>query len=216
MSAPMSDKAVIDCPEGTVLFREGESSDNVYVIKSGRVRLRKRVHETELVVDEIGAGAFCGELTLINDQPRPVTASVVSDASVIKIKADQFESMVRNNPDIAIRMIKKMGERLTRAQYRLSNLVLRTTTGRLLRQLRHEAKRAGNTDAMQTPTPLPDDLAGSLAMEVGEVKEALSSLISKDLIELGDDGDFVILDPSAVERYLAYLELKDRYEYTDT
>jgi len=213
MSAPMSDKAVIDCPEGTVLFREGESSDNVYVIKSGRVRLRKTVHETDLVVDEIGAGAFCGELTLINDQPRPVTATVIEDASVIKIKRDQFESMVRNNPDIAIRMIKKMGQRLTRAQYRLSNLVLRTTTGRLLRQLRREAERAGSTDDLQSPAPLPDDLARSLAMEVGELKESLSSLMEKDLIEIDDGGNFVILDPDAFDRYLAYLELRDRYEY---
>lgn len=213
MATDTKEKAVIECSAGTVLFREGEEGSNLYVIKSGRVRLQKKVHETEVGLGELGAGAFCGELALINDQPRPVTATVVEDASLLKVDASQFEKMVENNSDIALRMLKKMGQRLTEAQYRVTNLILRSPAGRIVRQLRTEAKRAGDDDGLESPTPIPDDLADTLALEVGEVKLVLQDLIERDLIDVDDSGIFTIVDPGAFERYLSYLELRDQFEH---
>lgn len=215
MTAKISDKAVIQCPEGTVLFREGETGTAMYVIKSGRVRLEKQVHNTTAVLDELGAGAFCGELAMINDQPRPVTATVSQNASLIKIDAEQFEGMVRKNPDIALRMLRKMGQRLTEAQYRQSNLMLRTTEGRLLHQLRQEARRAGEGGELTARAPIPQDLDESLSLELGEIKKRLNQLISRELIEIDDEGYFRILDLEGFDRYLSYLELQDRFEYTE-
>lgn len=214
MATETKEKAVIEVPEGTVLFREGEEGSNMFVVKSGRVRLRKRVHNTDVVVDELSAGAFCGELALINDQPRPVTATVIEEASLLRIGADQFEKMVRKNEDIALRMLKKMGQRLTQAQYRVSNLILRTPEGRLLRQLRREAERAGDGEDLSARAPVPDDLADSLALEIGEVKKLLNELVRQKLIDIDKDGYFQIIDPKAFDRYLSYLELHDRFQYT--
>lgn len=187
----------------------------MYVVKSGRVRLRKKIHNTDIVVDELGAGAFCGELALINDQPRPVTATVVKNASLLKVDSQQFEKMVRKNPDIAMRMLKKMGQRLTEAQYRLTNLILRTPEGRLLRQLRREAKHAGDDDDLRSKAPIPDDLADALALEIGEVKRLLNRFVRQELIDIDESGYFEIVDPGAFERYLSYLELHDRFEHAD-
>jgi CRP-like cAMP-binding protein len=198
-----------------VLFREGEEGTTLYVIKSGRVRLQKSVHETQVGLGELGPGAFCGELALINDQPRPVTATVVEDASLLKVDAEQFETMVEKNSDIALRMLKKMGQRLTEAQYRVTNLILRSPAGRIVRQLRTEAMRAGDDDRLTTATPIPDDLADVLALEVGEVKLVLQDLIDRDLIDVDDGGTFTIVDPDAFERFLNYLELRDQFEHPD-
>ena len=215
MATKTSDKSVVQCPAGTVLFREGESGNHMFVVKSGRIRLRKSVHNTDVVVDELGAGAFCGELALINEQPRPVTATVIEDASLLKVDASQFEKMVRKNPDIAVRMLKKMGQRLTEAQFKVSNLILRTPEGRILRQLRREAIQAGDDDKPTTRAPIPDDLADALALEIGEVKELLNGLVRRELLHIDDKGYFKIVDVDAYDRYLSYLELHDRFEYTD-
>jgi len=215
MATDTEQKAVVDCAAGTVLFREGEEGTNLYVIKSGRVRLQKTVHESDVGLGELGPGSFCGELALLNDQPRPVTAMVVEDASLLKVDADRFETMVRKNSDIALRMLKKMGQRLTEAQYRVSNLILRSPAGRIVRQLRTEASRAGDDESLRTPTPIPDDLADTLALEVGEVKLVLQALIERELIEVDDSGTFTIVDPDAFERYLSYLELCDQFEHSE-
>ncbi|MFP4597834.1 MAG: Crp/Fnr family transcriptional regulator [Persicimonas sp.] len=208
-----SDKGVKQCPAGTVLFREGEQGSAMYVIKSGKVRLAKRIQGTSIVIEDLGAGAFCGELAMVNDQPRPVTATVLEDAAVIQIGASQFENMLRSNSDIAVRMMKKMSQRLTRAQYRLANFSLRTTKGRLMHQLRHEVLANSHDGSLGAAVPIPDNIAGVLGLEVGELKRLLTELVKDDLVSVDPRGNLQIIDPQGFERYLQYLELHDRFEY---
>lgn len=208
-----SEKGVTQCPAGTVLFREGDAGDKMYVIKSGRVRLTKQVFDTNVTVEELRGGDFCGEISLVSDQPRAVTATVMSDATVIPIDSAQFEKMIRDNTDIAVRMMKKITRRLTEAQFRISNFTLRTTRARLMHQLRHEAARAG--DQLDKPAPIPDDIADALSIEIGELKKLLGELVRDDLIQLDKKGNFLIVDRGSFDRHLKYLELKDHFEYRD-
>lgn len=210
--AKKDEKGVKECAAGTVLFREGDAGDKMYVIKSGVVRLTKRIHDAEITLEEIGSGAFCGELAMVTDQPRTATATVIKNAAVIQIAASQFENMLRSNADIAVRMMKKMTQRLTQAQYRVANFSLRTTKGRLMHQLRHEVRRA-NDGELRGPAPIPDDLSDALGIEIGELKRLLSSLVRDELITVDQRGDFQIVDAEAFERYLSFLELNDRFEY---
>lgn len=208
-----NDKGVKQCPAGTVLFREGEKGDKMYVLKSGRVRLTKRVQQASIILEDLNAGAFCGELSMVNDQPRPVTATVLEDAAVIRIDASQFENMLRSNSDIAVRMMKRMTQRLTRAQYRLVNFSLRKTKARLMHQLRQEAILRSEGGVPRALTPIPDNIAGILGLEIGELKRLLTQLVRDDLITVHPDGNFQIVDPQSYDRFLNYLELHDRFEY---
>ncbi len=207
----MADKGVRQCSAGTILFREGETGDRMYVIKSGSVRITKQIHDTEVVVENLGAGEFCGELAMLDAEERPVTAVVVEDASLIQVKSAQFEDMIRGNTDIALRMLKKLTKRLTESQYRVSNLILRSNEARVLHQLRAEAKRQDSS--LEVSTPLPEDLADVLAMEIGELKEILSKLVKRELITIDGQGHFQVVDPVAFDRYLRYLELDDRFSF---
>ena len=211
--ATKNEKGVTECAAGTVLFREGDSGDKMYVIKSGRVRLSKHVFNTDVTIEELRGGDFCGEISLVNEQPRPVTATVTEDASVIQIDAKQFESMIRGNADIAVRMMKKMSRRLTEAQFRISNFTLRTTRARLMHQLRWEAQRTAAD--FSRPAPIPDDLADALSLELGEVKVLLGELIRDELIHIDANGTFRVTDVHTFDNHLKYLELKDHFEYRD-
>ena len=207
------DKGVTQCEAGTVLFREGDEGNKMYVIKSGRVRLSKSVFDTDVTIEELQGGDFCGEISLVNEQPRPVTATVTEAAAVIQIDAAQFENMIRSNADIAVRMMKKMSRRLTEAQFRITNFTLRTTRARLMHQLRWEAQRASSK--FDTVAPIPDDLADVLSIEVGEVKQLLGELLRDQLIHIDKRGMFHIIDITGFDRHLKYLELKDHFEYRD-
>lgn len=209
----MSDKGVRECSAGTVLFREGEEGNRMYVIKSGKVRLTKRIHDSEVLVEELQAGEFCGELAMLGTARRPVTAVVVEDASVIQVQTDQFESMIRGNTDIALRMLKKLTQRLTQAQYRVSNLILRSNIARVMHQLRAEAQERHGVGGMTNATPIPDNLTDVLAIEVGEIKVVLGQLVRDELVLVKPSGEFQIIDGEAYDRYLRYLELHDRFAY---
>ena len=190
-----------------MLFREGEEGNRMYVIKSGRVRLSKRVHDDVVVVEDLGVGEFCGELVMLGEAKRPVTAVVIEDAVVIQVQADQFEGMIRGNTEIALRMLKKLAQRLTEAQHRVANLMLRTNTARVMHQLAAEAART------EGAAPIPDNLADVLAIEIGEIKKVLSQLVRDELISIDKRGYFQIVDAPGYDRYLKYLELQDRYAF---
>lgn len=213
MATKKADKGVTQCPAGTVLFREGDEGNKMYVIKSGKIRLTKRVFDTDITIEELGGGDFCGEIALVNEQPRPVTAIVVKDAAVIQIEGSAFENMIRSNADIAVRMMKKMSSRLTEAHFRISNFTLRTTRARMMHQLRWEASRVSAN--LDKPAPIPDDLADALSLEIGEVKKLLGELVRDDVVQVDKRGSFLIVDPDAFDRHLKFLELKDHFEYRD-
>ena len=192
---------------GTSLFEEGQPGDRMYVIRSGRVRISKKVCDEEVTLEELGPGEFLGELALVNDQPRAVSAMVVEDASLIAIEAQQFEAMLKGNSDIALRMMKKLCQRLTQAHHRVATMTLRSNAARLLKQLRLEAERHGGG----AQVPIPHDIAEVLALELGEIKRLLGQFVHDELITLDRNGRFQIVDPDAVNRYLRFLELEDRF-----
>ena len=198
---------------GEVLFQEGDPGAEVYVVQSGRVRLTKRVFRTDVVVEDLTKGDFCGELSLVMKTTRPTTAVVVEDAQCLVIPSEQFEQMIESNPAISLQMLKRMATRLTRSQFRLSNFALRRPMARLLHQLRAEFKVATLQGA---PVPLiPDDLAEVLGMEPAEVEDMLKKALEDRLIDVGANGTFSILNHESYDRLLSYLELRDRFEFLD-
>src|SRR4051812_46571866 len=61
-------------PPGTILFKEGDTGKEMYVIQSGKVRISKTVRDVEKTLVELPAGEFFGEMSILNDKPRSATA----------------------------------------------------------------------------------------------------------------------------------------------
>lgn len=199
---------------GDVLFQEGDPGTEVFVIQSGRVRLTKRVYRQDVVVEELGKGDFCGELALVMKTTRPVTATVIEDSTLLVIPASQFEAMIEQNVAISVQMLRRMATRLTRSQFRLTNFALRSPMARLLHQLRAEWKVANLQGSEGIPL-IPDDLAEVLGMEPSETEDILRKALKDRLIDIDAKGMFTISNQESYDRLLAYLELKDRFEFLD-
>ena len=193
---------------GTILFNEGDIGTKLWVINSGRVRLTKYVCGDEIELDLLGPGEFCGELALLQRSAEPVTATVVETSKLIAVDAQQFETLIRNNGELAMRMLKKMSGRLCEAQFRISVLQMRTNMGRVMLQLRAECGNQENHKAT-----LPANLSNHLGLDEVELSEVLNKLQHKKLIILDKDGMFSIPDLNEFERYMRFLELNDRYDY---
>lgn len=198
---------------GDILFQEGDPGTEVYVIQAGRVRLTKRVFRTSVVVEDLNKGDFCGELALVMKTTRPVTATVLEDARLLVIPAEQFSIMVEQNASITLQMLRRLATRLTRAQFRMSNFALRQPMGRMLHQLRAEWKVAALQGDAGVPL-IPDDLAEALGMEPGHIQRILERAVADKLIEIDDRGVFRITNNESYDRLLSYLELRDHFEFS--
>jgi CRP-like cAMP-binding protein len=109
-------------PRGTVLFNEGDEGEDMYIIRSGRVAIKKRVAHGEITVAVLEKGDFFGEMALLERIPRTAGAEIVEDGDLVVIGSDVFGDMVKANPEIAVRMLRKYSLRLRETTKQLEEL----------------------------------------------------------------------------------------------
>jgi len=113
-----------DFPKGTVLFREGELGRDMFIIQKGKVQVRKKVGTTEKVLAELSEGEFFGEMALLMGMDRSATVEVIEDSKILVVSPDTFESLLKGNIEIALKMLKKMASRLRALDERLETAIL--------------------------------------------------------------------------------------------
>ena len=105
-----------------IIFEEGSTGSEMYLIHSGRVLLSVRQNETQqtpLVV--LNPGDFFGEMALVDDSPRSATASAIEeDTELIVMDRAKFMFMVRQQPEFALSLMHTLCQRLRDMDKRLS------------------------------------------------------------------------------------------------
>jgi CRP-like cAMP-binding protein len=109
-------------PKGTVLFSEGDEGEDMYIIRSGQVAIRKRVTHGDIVVAVLEKGDFFGEMAMLERIPRTAGAEMVEDGDLIVIGSEIFGDMVKGNPEIAVRMLRKYSLRLRETTKQIEEL----------------------------------------------------------------------------------------------
>ena len=99
--------------KGSVIFSEGDLGLAMYVIESGEVEIRKMLGGTTQVLATLSKGDFFGEMCMLEDEtPRSATAFAVEDVQAVMIDQSAFTFILEHNPEIAIRMMRKLVIRL--------------------------------------------------------------------------------------------------------
>lgn len=102
-----------DCRQaatGEVLWKEGEEEDYVAFIVSGRIEVRKATEfsEKQVVVGIYGKGSLVGELCILNNIKRAVTAVVIEDAGLLTLSREDLETVIRETPELGAKLLKGM------------------------------------------------------------------------------------------------------------
>jgi CRP/FNR family cyclic AMP-dependent transcriptional regulator len=118
-----------DFPKGTVLFREGDLGREMFIIQKGKVQVRKKVGTAETVLAELSNGEFFGEMALLMGMDRSATVEVIEDSKLLVVNPDTFESLLKSNLDIALKMLRKMASRLRALDERFETAVLEAAKG---------------------------------------------------------------------------------------
>jgi len=201
-----------EVPKGEVLFREDEPGREMYIIQSGKIRISKKMRGLEKTLATLGRGDFFGEMSILNNKPRSATAEVVEDARLLVIDPQTFETMVRSNAEIAVRIIKNLSARLQEADQQIVNLLLRDNTSRLTNTLARLASQQGE----RTPQGIRmdmnmDELASSAGVPPAQVEEIMQKLISARILQ-AEGSQILIGSLELLDKFLHYLELKEEFE----
>jgi CRP/FNR family transcriptional regulator, cyclic AMP receptor protein len=196
---------------GDVLFREGEPGKEMYVVQAGKVNITKTVRETEKILATLGAGEFFGEMSILNHKPRSAGAVVAEDAKLLVIDPRTFEAMIRGNVEIAVRLIKKLSDRLQEADEQIENLLLRDPNSRVVHYLWQAAvKRGRETPQGKLVSVNLNELHGRMGVSAQEVQEAVNKTAKARIIALVPEG-VVVPDTGKMQKYLEFLEMKERF-----
>ncbi len=100
-------------PKGSVIFAEGDLGLAMYVIETGQVEIRKVLGGKERTLATLAKGDFFGEMCMLEDEkPRSASAHAIEDVNLVMIDQSAFTFILKHNPEIAIRMMRKLVLRL--------------------------------------------------------------------------------------------------------
>ncbi len=200
-------------PAGTVLFNEGDSGQEMYIIQSGLVQITRKVGTKETVLADLPAGEFFGEMAIINDKPRSATATAVEDSMMLVLDSMTFEAMIRGSSEIAVRIIKRLAGRLEQANRQIEMLLYKEPNHKVVCFLRQEAEISGIPDAAGTAIPISEDeIAERVGLGANEVRSVVDRLVRARLLARSDEGNqLVIFEMGRLQDFLEFLEMKERF-----
>lgn len=103
---------LMEVKEGEFVFREGDLGTEMYIIHEGKVEILSGSGSNEQLLSVLEKGDFFGEMSILEDLPRAASARAVTDVKLLEINGSTFDRMLRSNPEIAVRMMRKLARRL--------------------------------------------------------------------------------------------------------
>ena len=163
---------------GEMVFREGDSSDTCYVMRSGRVRaLREHTDGRSITLATFGPGEIFGELAIFDDERRSATIETLEATEAAAILGGDMRRLLRAHPDIAVKLLAALGRRLRETKERLSRQSFQTVQSRVASALMQlvaaaQAEGAGESDVLITTTQ------SELAQLAGSSRESASRFLA--------------------------------------
>ncbi|MFA5478693.1 MAG: cyclic nucleotide-binding domain-containing protein [Candidatus Muiribacteriota bacterium] len=112
---------------GEIIFKQDENPDSIYIVRDGEISLVKigdTGEDTELT--KIGRGSFLGEISVLDEGAREISAIAVSDVKAFKIPVSKLKMMEKFEKKLLVKfylsVIKDVNKRLRRANEEYSKL----------------------------------------------------------------------------------------------
>ena len=158
-------------PKNTVFITEGDSSDSVFVILTGRVKVF--ISDTEgheMILDTQGPGEYVGEMAL-DGNPRSASVMTMESTTFSVVSRDPIREEIRRNPDFALDMISKIIDRARLATNSVKDLALLDVYGRVARLLLNMAVETNGK--LEIPEKLTQQ---EIAERVGASRDMVSRI----------------------------------------
>lgn len=108
---------------GEVVFAEQDLGDEMYIVRTGRIRVLQEAGGEQTAVDVVTTGGHFGEMAIIDDRPRSASAIADEDTSLLVLHKNDFRSAVQDYPDIAFEVFRELTRRLRQSDERYRKLM---------------------------------------------------------------------------------------------
>jgi CRP-like cAMP-binding protein len=186
------------------LFHKGDPGSQLYVVVEGRVKaFTTSADGDDVVFNVMGPGEVVGEIALLAECPRTATVRAIERCELLVLDRRDFLAFVKRNPDVAVRMLTVLAERVGRISEFVEDVQFLNLPVRLAKKLALFADRYGREakdGSVKIDLKLSQEEWGDL---VGTTRESVNKQMrawsDEGLIRV-DEGFITLLRPEAIER----------------
>lgn len=178
LSALASFVEPIEFEGGQPVFKEGEMSVGVWIVRSGMLELAAGTGRKKVIVQILYPGSVDGDIQFLLGMPLPYGARAVGPARCLFLPTHAFERLLAEHPSISRRWLSSVAARVSLSQARLIGMLGRSLSEQAARLLLDE-QHAGRV-------PLPQrTLAAMLGVQRPSLNKVLKGFEKQGAIELG-------------------------------
>lgn len=117
---------------GRLILRQGDPPSGMLVVLQGSVRVAATAADgREVTFSVLGTGQFLGEISLLDGAPRSADVTALEDCVLLVVERAGFLGLIRNNPDLSLKLVGELCRRLRRANLAYEDLALLDLPGRI-------------------------------------------------------------------------------------
>jgi CRP/FNR family cyclic AMP-dependent transcriptional regulator len=178
---------------GEVVFSEGDSGTEMYIIQKGKVRVSKNFAGKQHVLAILEKGDFFGEMAIVNLMSRTATITAIDSVVVLAFDREGLLNMITKNAKVGLSIIDKLCRRLRNADLKIQHLVKKDEEGLIALHLHTMFQALPEGESTIPLAKVLDDITLTLELPREDVAGILDKIKASGIIQV--DGDAVrVLD----------------------
>ena len=192
--------------KGDIIFTEGNVANTLYFINEGKIKLYKHTKDgKEQILHILSEGDFFGELELIKPSKYGFNSKAIVDAKICTLTKDEMKDIMIDNPEISIKLLEAVGERLSRVENLVQNLATNDIDSRMAYLIIDLMKECGKKSGSNISLNLPlsrEDMANYIGVTRETISRKLKKFENEGLIKILGTKNIVILDEERLKNYI--------------
>jgi CRP-like cAMP-binding protein len=212
MAETLIKSAVRSFKKGEIIFREGDIGEEMFIIRSGRVEVVKKIQDEELVLATLEANSFFGEMALFGDKRRTATIRAVENSEMITITKNVLAMQLAKAPDWFVAIMRTLVLRLKETNKMVKSRYYINLEYSLLKMLLWVITSQGKRDQGGLLAPLGTvlkEIQSTLGVSKEELMNKLKEFVFIKLIRFSEErNDIIIPDVERVKEFLLFIQGK--------
>jgi CRP/FNR family transcriptional regulator len=191
---------------GEAVFREGDTGDTCYLVRSGSVRVTRRHSDGRMItLAELRPGDIFGELAMFGGETRSASVEALQPTRAMAILAADLRRILVRNPELAVKMLEGLANRLRQANERIARQSFQTVAGRVASALLGQVQARTPDGGELERDVLILATQAEIAQLAGASRESASRFLAKleraGLITTGR-GKVIVHEPESLRNYI--------------
>jgi CRP/FNR family cyclic AMP-dependent transcriptional regulator len=179
--------------KNTIIISVNDSTDSVYIIESGKVRVYKdSIDGRQITLNTLGPGMVFGELAALSDAPRAATVETLEETQTRVLTKADFIDLLKRNPDLSLTIARKFAQMVHVLSNHVADIALLDVYGRLTNFLERVAVDKDGQRVIEGFTH--QELANNVGSSREMVSRILSGLKKGNYISSAPEGRSIILE----------------------